>query len=223
MFRRSLFWGILVSVGVTAGCGERGQARSTHPARTELSEASPIQVPFVDDPVTSSNTDVVEVAPPAKSVELVEANWNELQSLIQKQSDKIVVVDVWSTACEPCMKEFPYLIALQQRFPDDVVAISFDVDYAGIKNKPAEFYRERVLKFLGSQLENNVLHRMCTTPAEDLFNEIKLDSIPAVYVYGRDGIPLKRFDGSNSEGEGVSYIKQVTPFVFNLLKENASK
>ena len=129
-----------------------------------------------------------------------------------------MVVDVWSTACEPCMHEFPHLITLQNSHPDDVVAISFDVDFAGIKNKPVSYYRQRVIDFLGSQIENRVVHRMCTTSADELFNEIALDSIPAIYVYNRDGTLAKRFDGSNSVGEGVSYEKQVKPFVDVLVK-----
>ena len=77
MFQRSVFWGMLVSVGAFTGCGEHGP---THATRPELSEATPVQVPIADDPVTPSKKDVVETAPPTKSVELVEANWNELQS-----------------------------------------------------------------------------------------------------------------------------------------------
>ena len=128
------------------------------------------------------------------------------------------MVDVWSTACEPCMKEFPHLITLQNRFPDDVVAISFDIDYAGIKNKPLAYYRDRVLQFLGSQAESRAFHRMCTTPSDELLVETKLDSIPAIYVYGRDGTLAMRFDGSNRQGEEVSYENQVIPFVQDLIK-----
>lgn len=172
-------------------------------------------------PVTQSN-DIGEPQTSARTIELIECDWAALKSLIADQNSKIVVVDVWSTACEPCMKEFPHLISLQKAYPNDVVAISFDVDYAGIKNKPVAYYRERVLKFLGSMEENQVKHRMCTTATDELFPEIKLDSIPAVFVFDRTGQLAKLFHGSSDGNEGVSYEQQVIPFVEQLLKSPAS-
>ena len=195
----------------------RPDMETSEAASTSDKDAVAAATPSDADPAEKENE------MPLRPVNLVESDWAGLQSLIEQHKGKIVVVDVWSTACEPCMKEFPQLIALHQRFPHDVTAISFDVDYAGIKNKPPAYYRERVLKFLGSQIENTVLHRMSTTAAEDLFDAIKLDSIPAVYVYGRDGALLKRFNGLTGESEGVSYEKQVTPYVGDLVQRDTIK
>ncbi len=220
MFPRISVTSWLVAVSLLAGCGERISGPVTRPARPELAPVDAANDSQSGDPSHASAGNESEVPSPQQQIDLIEANWSVLQSLVSDQKGKIVVVDVWSTACEPCMKEFPHLIRLQTKYPDDVVAISFDIDYAGIKNKPPAYYRERVLKFLGSQSESKVLHRMCDTAAEDLFTEIKLDSIPAVYVYGRDGTLAKRFDGSNSSGEEVSYVKQVIPFVDGLVQSH---
>ncbi len=226
MFRSRLVWGLLIVAEFSAGCGGP-PPRPVRPMRPDLETSDAASTPAPDAVVsaTSSKPDPAENEndKQIRPVELIESDWAGLQSLIEQQKGKIVVVDVWSTACEPCMKEFPFLIGLHQRFPNDVVAISFDVDYAGIKNKPPTYYRERVVKFLASQIENSVLHRMCTTAAEDLFDAIKLDSIPAVYIYGRDGALLKRFDGSSGESEGVSYEKQVIPFVGDLVQRDSAK
>ena len=220
MFRFRFVWGLLIAVELSVGCGGP-PPRPVRPMRPDMETSDAASTPATDTvaSATSSGPEPVEKEHdmPIRPVDLVESDWAGLQALVEQHKGKIVVVDVWSTACEPCMKEFPHLIALHQRFPNDVIAISFDVDYAGIKNKPPAYYRERVLKFLGSQIENSVLHRMSTTAAEDLFDAIKLDSIPAVYVYGRDGALLKRFDGSTGESEGVSYEKQVIPFVGDLV------
>ena len=227
MIRSGVVLGWMVAVVFTAGCsGDRNsQSRSSPPkdtpsmpVTTEVTPDSKAGTPESSASPEAGGAEAGGAAKEVKSVELIDATWADLQTLIAEQKGKIVVVDVWSTACEPCMAEFPHLISLQQRFPNDVVAISFDVDYAGIKNKPPAYYRERVLNFLGSQNENQVLHRMCTTAAEDLFDEIKLDSIPAVYVYGRDGELLKRFTGSTNGSEGVSYEKQVLPYVGDQIK-----
>jgi thiol-disulfide isomerase/thioredoxin len=195
-----------------SGCGE---APATRPTRPESSEPPPAAATANEN--SDAKTSDVKSETPARTIDLVESTWDELQSLIAQNKGKIVVVDVWSTACEPCMVEFPHLIELHQRFPNEVVAISYDVDFAGIKNKPPAYYRERVLEFLGSQQENQVLHRMSTIAADELFNQIDLASIPAIYVYGRDGTLLKRF-----EGENFSYEKQVIPFVGDQIKAAAA-
>lgn len=208
---------LVVAMGLS-GCGD--SPRAARPTRPEPEAATPSNNANAEasDVAASDVAKTSEAPKTATQIELVEATWPDLLALVEQQKGKIVVVDLWSTACEPCMTEFPHLIELHQRFSDDVVAISFDVDYAGIKNKPPAFYRERVLEFLGSQPENKVLHRMCTTAADELFTELKLDTIPAIYVFGRDGAILKRFDN-----EGVSYEKQVIPFVGNLVTAAAGK
>lgn len=216
MVRFSPVWLLLVTSIGLAGCGET--PRAARPTRPESETPSPVATSLGTPETAEAKQEPVASEKPRQNVELVEATWADLLALVEQHKGKIVVVDLWSTACEPCMTEFPHLIELHQRFPDDVVAISFDVDYAGIKNKPPAYYRERVLEFLGSQAENKVIHRMCTTAADELFTEIKLDTIPAIYVFGRDGTILKRFDN-----EGVSYEKQVIPFVGNQVTASAAK
>ena len=218
MNRLLLFCCLVVLISFAIGCGEPVVGTPVRPTRPDISVPEAAEKPKGGDHTTDSAVSSKKSAPSIKPVELIEANWNELQSLIHEQKGKIVVVDVWSTACEPCMKEFPHLISLQRQHSEDVVAISFDIDFAGIKNKPPEYYRERVLEFLGSQDESSVLHRMCNTPADELFVELDLDSIPAIYVYGRDGALAKRFDGSSRQGEALSYEKQIIPFVDELIK-----
>ncbi|MBS0205615.1 MAG: hypothetical protein JSS49_22155 [Planctomycetes bacterium] len=163
-----------------------------------------------------------ESAPKAdKAVEVKEMNWDELQELIASHKGKIVVVDIWSTSCEPCLRELPFLMKLQSRHADDVVCISFDCDYDGRKSKPVAYYRERVLKALTNLHAETVINAMCTTAADELFQKIDLDSIPAVYVYDRTGQVAKRFDNRTPIGdaeEGISYEKQIDPLVAELVK-----
>jgi hypothetical protein len=99
------------------------------------------------------------------------------------------------------MKEFPNLVKLHQKYGGkDVICMSLSCDYAGIKSKPPEFYRERVENFLlkqGAEFEN----LLSSVPSEDLFEKMGLSSIPAVYVYGRDGKLVKRFDNEEAKTE----------------------
>ena len=114
----------------------------------------------------------------------------------------------------------PNLVKLhEKRAKDGVVCMSLSCDYAGIKSKPPEFYRERVLKFLQKQ-KATFQNLLSSVPADELFEKMNLASIPAVYVYGRDGKLVKRFDNeqARTEEENFTY-EDVTALVEKLLAE----
>jgi thiol-disulfide isomerase/thioredoxin len=151
------------------------------------------------------------------SLEIVD--WDQTQKLVAAHKGKIVVLDAWSTSCQPCMKEFPNLVKLHQKYGGKGLAcMSLSCDYQGIKNKPPEFYRERVLKFLEKQgaVFQNLL---ASVPADELYDKMELASIPAVFVYGRDGKLVKRFDNEQvkSEDENFTYA-DVVKLVEELMK-----
>jgi thiol-disulfide isomerase/thioredoxin len=150
-------------------------------------------------------------------------DWDESLDIIKQYKGKIVVVDIWSTSCAPCMKEFPNLVKLHQEHGDEVACVSISTDYAGSKKKPPSFYEERVLKFLTQQKAtfDNVL---CNVPSDELFEKLELGSIPAVYVFGRDGKQVKRFDSTSggkigTDEEPFTYV-DVNKLVETLLKKN---
>ncbi len=148
-------------------------------------------------------------------------DWKQALALVAEHKGKVVVVDIWSTSCEPCLKEFPHLVALQKQHGNDVVCVSFDCDYIGAKNKPVDYYRERVLKALTDMKAETILNLISTVAADELFVELELDSIPAVYVFDREGKLSKRFDNRTPAGggvEGISYEKQIDPLVAELVK-----
>ena len=208
--RMWILFSIVCSMGGFTGCAERKQTAIVPPGRPDESVS--------DRSTSDESTASVEKNDGVNPIDLLEVNWSQLQLMIAEHKGKIVVVDVWSTSCEPCLKEFPQLIALQDKYPNDVVAISFDVDFSGIKHKPTTFYRDRVLNFLNSQKPSRVTHRMSNTATDELFSEIQIESIPAVFVYGRDGNVAKRFEGTNDQGDEISYKTQIIPFVDQLVK-----
>jgi thiol-disulfide isomerase/thioredoxin len=157
-----------------------------------------------------------DAAKPRMSVKIV--SWEETLKLVADQKGKIVVLDAWSTSCEPCKKEFPNLVKLHNKHGGkEVVCMSLSCDYAGIKNKPPEFYRERVEKFLvkqGAEFQN----LMSSDASEDLFEKMKLSSIPAVYVFGRDGKLVKRFDNEKIKTDADEFTyADVTRLVEELI------
>ncbi|MEK6261601.1 MAG: TlpA disulfide reductase family protein [Planctomycetota bacterium] len=185
---------------------------------------APARVPLVStadaatSPPTKADTGLATVSKP---LELRDMNWEQVQASLAEHKGKVVVVDVWSTSCEPCLQEFPHLVALQQQHADDVVCISFDCDFIGAKNKPVDYYRERVLKALTDLKAETIINLMSTVAADELFVQMDLDSIPAVYVFDREGKLSKRFDNRTPVGggvEGISYEKQIDPLVADLVK-----
>ena len=74
----------------------------------------------------------------ASAVTLDIKNWDETLALVAQHKGKVVVLDLWSTSCEPCMVEFPHLVELHKQHGDKLVCLSASCDYAGIKSKPPE-------------------------------------------------------------------------------------
>jgi len=145
-------------------------------------------------------------------------SWDETQQLVAAQKGKVVVLDLWSTWCVPCVREFPKLIELHRAHAPDVVCIAFNMDYSGAASETPDSFREPVNQFL-TKHGATFLNVISSDAADDVFRRLKLGSIPAVLVYGRDGRLAKRFDNDDAlyGDEGFTYEKQIVPLVEQLL------
>ncbi len=157
----------------------------------------------------------------ASDIDAVILDWDGVEKHVAAQKGKVVVLDLWSTDCVPCLREFPHLVELQKKYPDEVVCISVSLDYIGLEGKPPESYRPKVVKFLREQ-QAEMFNVISSVDSDRLFGRLDLGSIPAVYIYAPDGGLAKRFD--DDEGlygpEGFTYKDQISPFVEELLKGN---
>ncbi|MDC0273176.1 MAG: TlpA disulfide reductase family protein [Planctomycetaceae bacterium] len=173
-------------------------------------------------PVNSEReTDSAEKVEDSKTVEavkLTQATWDEIMAAAKSHAGKIVVLDIWSTSCPPCLREFPNLVDLSEKYPNQVVCLSCSTDYVGISSKPPEYYEERVQKFLTQQkaMFDNYL---CNEPADEVFVKIDLGSIPAVYVFGTNGELVERFDNDAQKyGDEFTYADHILPKLISLLE-----
>ncbi len=169
------------------------------------------------DEKAASNT-VVEASAP--EVQVTAGSWKDVEAVVKANRGKIVVVDIWSTSCLPCMTEFPNLVAMHNEYKGKVVCVSFNVDYVGIKNKSEEYYRPRVEDFLKKQ-KATFTNILSSKESDKIFETLELSSIPAVYVYDTEGKVAKRFDDSlfeDGEDEAFTYKKDVNPFVKALVE-----
>ncbi len=158
---------------------------------------------------------------PKGAVTLKEGTWKDVTSLIAEHPGKIIVVDIWSTSCLPCMKEFPELVKLQKAHPKQIVCVGFNIDYVGIKSKPPEYYRPRAEKFLQKR-DADFPNFLSSVDAVEIFDKLDLNSIPAVLVFGKDGKLGKRFDDTllkPGKDEPFTYQQDIDPFIATLLKK----
>ncbi len=148
--------------------------------------------------------------PAAAKVELKPASWEQAQELVAKHQGKIVVFDMWSSSCPPCVKEFPGLVKLQKELPDEVVCISFNCDFIGL-GKP-EDDSEAIVEFLREQ-KATIPNLLSTDADEAVFKKANIVSLPVVIVYGKDGKVAKQFE------EEFTYEQHVSPLVRDLVKK----
>jgi thiol-disulfide isomerase/thioredoxin len=170
--------------------------------------------PTVDSKQSPSSTD------PAASVPLAVKTWKETEELIAGHQGKVVVVDIWSTWCGPCIQEFPGLVKLHQKHRGDVVCISLNLNYSGAKGESPDESREEVLKFLNKQ-NADFQNILCADPDSDIYKKLGLAAVPAVLVYDKTGQMRKRFDNETEEygKEGFKYDPHIIVFVEMLLNE----
>jgi thiol-disulfide isomerase/thioredoxin len=191
---------------VLAGCQE-----PTPPATDEAAEQSETRE------TTETSTDSgSEVTVEVKS-------WTEVQQMVADHRGKVVVVDVWSTWCEPCMEEFPNLVKLHRQFPDSVACISVDIDYIGRKDEPPESFRNEVLAFV-SEHQATFQNVISSDTDEDVLDALEVGSIPAVLVYDREGNLKKKFTNDENEygDDGFKYQQHIIPLVEELLGDGTA-
>lgn len=156
----------------------------------------------------------IDLVASSKDVSVDYAAWEKVRQTAT-QSGKMTVLDVWSLACGPCLKEFPNLVAMQKRFGDKVVAIGANVDFDGRKSRPPESYEPKVTEFL-SNVEAEFDNFIVQTPSDEVFEAIGIGSIPAVLVFDADGQLAKQFSDVG-ETAGFTYEADIVPLVEKLL------
>ncbi|MBB6371378.1 TlpA family protein disulfide reductase [Chryseobacterium shigense] len=78
----------------------------------------------------------------AQQAEVASVKYEELEKRIQKENDKLLVVNFWATTCAPCVKELPHFMEVNNKYKDNpkfkMILVSLDrlVD------------KERVIKFI---------------------------------------------------------------------------
>ena len=128
-------------------------------------------------------------SPSVTNVKLDRLNWNQFQArLAANKKIKFTLVDAWSTTCGPCKENFPHLVEMQRKYASQGLGvISLSLDDPSDKAAVAE--AEKFLKAKKAAFTNVLLDENFG----EGFEKLKINAIPAVFVYGPDGKELKRF------------------------------
>lgn len=149
------------------------------------------------------------------------ADLEQLQKVIEGQAGKVVVVDVWSTSCAPCMREFPHLVELSKTHPEQLVCISLNVDFIGLKSKPPEAYMGKVKQFLQRQQALKVVNLLSASADETVLRQFSIGAIPAILIYSTSGELVHTLTDSNTGRDGLTYEGDVLPKVRELLPSSS--
>ena len=97
---------------------------------------------------------------------------------------KVIVVNFWATWCGPCELEIPWLVELQDTYPDDVVVLGISIDDSAEMLKP---YAEKM------KMNYPVLVGVDRQDVQDAFGP--LFGIPVSVFIDRDGRIARRHSG----------------------------
>lgn len=153
-------------------------------------------------------------------VKTEQATHEQLLERIKQQDGHVVVVDVWSTSCVPCMKEFPHLVELARRWPEDIVCMSMNVDYIGLPSEPVEKITPKVVEFLKSQKVDppNLINLISSEADTDMLGKLEVESMPAILIFDRTGQRVAKLTLDNAGEDGLTYAGDVLPLVESLVK-----
>ncbi len=121
----------------------------------------------------------------AAGVDVRVVKYDGLADAVSGLRGKVVLVDFWGIDCGPCKKAFPHVLEMQRKYGADgltVVSVAIKLD----DDAPTDRERGRVLKFLqdhGATTTNLLLDEKAAVWQ----GRLRFDSIPAVYVFNRQG------------------------------------
>ncbi|RMF40626.1 MAG: TlpA family protein disulfide reductase [Planctomycetota bacterium] len=141
----------------------------------------------------------------------------QLQDKLQSFRGRVIVLDVWSTSCAPCLQEFPGLVELARKYGDQVQCVSLNLDYIGLPKKPPESYLPAIRDFLQSVDAEGIVHLVSAEPDDVMRGHLGIAAIPAIFIYDRDGRLVHKLTDANAAGQGVSYAADVLPKLAVLL------
>jgi len=211
--------GCIVAALALLGCAERPDGATPNPDGNSTNGAADASTEVPPDAAPTEADSAKDSVDNSADIPLSIKSWDEVQQWVASQRGKVVVVDVWSTFCHPCIREFPHFVELHKTHGDRVACASLSIDFYGGEDNTPEDVEPRVRKFLtrqGATMPNFISR----DTDETVLGHIGAAAIPISLVYDREGQLRTAFSNdSDAYGpEGFSYEKDIIPLVEELLK-----
>lgn len=131
-------------------------------------------------------------APSGPARPLNEMSWTSFDGNVSKLKDlrgKAVLLDFWATNCPPCIEEIPHLLALKEKYGDELMIIGMHVgDDEDRESVPAFVDKLKITYPLA--YPDDALTR---------FVFENNSAIPQTAVFDRNGILVRKIVGFNSQ------------------------
>ena len=106
-----------------------------------------------------------------------------------------VLINLWATWCGPCLREFPFLSEVSQKYSDRMAFIALSVEPNDTMEKIAEYRRE-----------NSVLLPMGRDEGDELYQYIRTNSVPDTVIVDRFGNAVFFHDRTFGSVEDVERV-----------------
>jgi len=114
---------------------------------------------------------------------------------------KLVLINLWATWCEPCLREMPSLERLQSRLGDRITILAISEDRGGSK-AVEPFIAKLGLKSVKSYLD----------PKSAVGHAFDVHGLPTSFLIDRDGKVLGRVEGA-AEWDSPKILGILEPFL----------
>jgi thiol-disulfide isomerase/thioredoxin len=141
-----------------------------------------------DNPSVPERTRLGEFIPaspllPAPSISFVDLAGNTVS--LSEFTGKIVLVNLWATWCEPCLREMPSLERVQSRLGNKIAVVAISEDHGGSKTV------EPFIDKLGLRSVKIYLD-----PRGAMERAFKVQGLPTSFLIDREGRILGRVEGA---------------------------
>jgi thiol-disulfide isomerase/thioredoxin len=156
----------LVSLFLASGIAAAAEQEPDAPDRATLGEFVPSSPPF-----------------PAPAISITDSSGHSAE--LADLKGKIVVVNLWATWCEPCLREMPSLERLQSRLGERIAVLAVSEDRGG--NKTVEpFIAKLGLKSVKIYID----------PKSEVGHAFGARGLPTSFLIDREGKVLGRVEGA---------------------------
>ena len=167
---------------VMAAAGWAAEDKAGVPERARLGEFIPVTPPA-----------------PAPAISFADLSGNPVS--LSDFAGKIILVNLWATWCEPCVREMPSLERMQARLGDKITVVAISEDHGG--SKAVEPFIGRLgLKSVKTYLD----------PKSAVERAFEVQGLPTSFLIDRKGRVLGRVEGA-AEWDSPKLLETLESFL----------